>query len=438
MILKLKKFKDYITRTKAFIFNNETKQLFKTDPLHFTRNRKLGFENTVLIMFKLLRKSLSFEMVNIIESLNSVGGQIYERFTSIAFIQNRHKIKPDLFYRLNQEIIDEFYTDNELEVKLYNGMRLLAIDGSSNLLPPHKSLIAYFGSTSNQYKESANCIARVSVMYDVLNELILDSQIAPFSTSEVTLGKDHLKHLSKNDLVLMDRGYPSFEIFHYIINKGANFVIRCKKDYSVQSKAFYLSNQKDVIINVYPNSKNGYDHLSYDKNTELKLRFIRVALENGEIEILITSLLDEETHSTESFKDIYNKRWGIETFYDFVKNIIEIENYSGTNEKFIKQEFYCAMYIANMHSLSIKDIEEEIVEKYKHRKLKYKINKSISLGFMRENILQIMIENDNLFMEKFQKLIVDFVIPNRKHKRSKDKYRTRAKPKGLQNQKKSL
>ena len=38
-------------------------------------------------------------------------------------------------------------------------------------------------------------------------------------------------------------------------------------------------------------------------------------LATGELEVLVTTLLDETTYPTQEFKELYHYRWGIETYY---------------------------------------------------------------------------------------------------------------------------
>ena len=52
---------------------------------------------------------------------------------------------------------------------------------------------------------------------------------------------------------------------------------------------------------------------------KLKVRFLRIPLENGEIEILATSLLDKRRFAYKEFKQLYYRRWGIETFFQILK-----------------------------------------------------------------------------------------------------------------------
>jgi len=48
--------------------------------------------------------------------------------------------------------------------------------------------------------------------------------------------------------------------------------------------------------------------------TSLKVRFVRVKLNTGENEVLVTSLYNEARYTTVDFAELYYLRWGIETF----------------------------------------------------------------------------------------------------------------------------
>ena len=74
----------------------------------------------------------------------------------------------------------------------WNGFRLLAIDGSTAVLPKHPTVEKEFGLKS--YGPSANSprsIARTSVLYDVLNLTALDAHIDTYDTSERELARRH-------------------------------------------------------------------------------------------------------------------------------------------------------------------------------------------------------------------------------------------------------
>ena len=104
-------------------------------------------------------------------------------FTKSAFVQYRKKIKHNIFQDLSSVIVNEFYSDNELGVKLWNGFRLLAVDGSRLTLPCTKELKHIYGEVKNQ-KETGVVQARVSVLYDVINNYVLDGILSPLIIGE--------------------------------------------------------------------------------------------------------------------------------------------------------------------------------------------------------------------------------------------------------------
>ena len=119
-------------------------------------------------MMNFLRKSLSLEIENFVKHFKVlIGNNKLSSFSKSAFVQCRNKISPEVFVHLNKTLIHQFYTDNEDSVKLWEGFRLLSVDGSSLRLPNTEALSNEYGQTKNQHSEGV-VQARVSVLYDVL------------------------------------------------------------------------------------------------------------------------------------------------------------------------------------------------------------------------------------------------------------------------------
>lgn len=429
----------YIDSSNAFIGSKTTKELYRTKPIDFTRNRKLPFEALVLCMVKLLRKSLQLELESFFNQLNSG----IKKVTASAFIQSRKKIKPELFYALNHLIAAEYYEDNDENVVLYKGMRVLSVDGSTINLPVTEDTVKSYGTYNNQKKTDDVVIARVSVLYDVLNDIVMDGLLKPFSEGEATLSRAHFQYTRQGDLVIMDRAYASFETAYLLKEKGVHFLFRCKESFSNQIKAFCTSDKEDEIVEIRAKQKKSFKDLPYNQDDVIHVRLLRIILDSGETEVLMTSLLDKTNFSYEEFKSLYFKRWKVETFYDRFKNIIAVERFSGTNNQFIQQEFNCALYMSNMQTILTEEAQQEATEKYKDRQYEYKINQSISLGFIRDRLLQLYSnknETDEILAELKQlfTLHVIPIRPGRKNIRNPDKFRQRTKPMQFKNRRLNL
>jgi hypothetical protein len=163
----------------------------------------------------------------------------------------------------------------------------------------------------------------------------IDAQIGPFKESERSLFLKYFGQLKKRYLVLGDRNYPSKEMMLRIVNQGVHYCFRVKeKENEVVSK-FVVSGAKQQIVSI-PLSKKA---LSFEKeknpSSTIACRLIRIALENGDIKLLATSLLDEEHYEYDQFEAPYHTRWNVEEEYKLLKSRIEIEAFSGRTSRSI-------------------------------------------------------------------------------------------------------
>jgi hypothetical protein len=335
------------------------------------------------------------------------------KVTSSAFTQQRKKLSPDVFATMTLLLTDEFYCDNDERVKLWEGHRLLAIDGSKITLPYTEKLKQEFGCAKNQNQTDDVIQGRVSVLYDVLNEMAIDAVLTTPEQGEITLAHGHIKQIKAHDLLILDRGYPSFHLAFDILGEGADFLFRCKLEFNNITKAFIESGQTESLVEISPKQNGSFKGLPYKPTDQIMVRLIRIPLESGEIELLMTSLTDAEKYPTSLFKKLYFKRWGIETFYNRIKNILALENFSGLSSLAIQQDFHCAMFICNAQSLIIDEAQPRLKENCAGRKLEYKINTAVSLGFMKYHILDIFTKyTTDKALKEMEDLLITQLIPD--------------------------
>ena len=113
--------------------------------------------------------------------------------------------------------------------------------------------------------------ARVSVLYDVLNKYLLDSQSSPKSIGERALGLLHLEKSKPADLIIYDRGYPSYDFIHTHNQKNVDYLMRVKVRFSGVTKSFISSNKRSQIVEIYPGKNVVISDQQYDKDTPLAL-----------------------------------------------------------------------------------------------------------------------------------------------------------------------
>ena len=172
----------------------------------------------------------------------------------------------------------------------------------------------------------------ISTCYDLLNHYTLDTIVEHYDYSEAEMAKKHYETINKEQLLgnfksirIMDRNYRNLSnIYHYIKNDD-KFLIRIAV--SVYEKENQSMKSNDEIIEI----KYEYNRARYYKDTDpelyeylssgntIKVRCVKVELETGEIEILLTNL-ETEKFTSDEIKELYNLRWQIEINYRHLKN----------------------------------------------------------------------------------------------------------------------
>lgn len=387
-----KTYQDAIALTASKVDDFMFKCEHRINPNSFTRDRKMGFKNTILLMLNGIKQSLQVE-------INSFFDNVLKRNDSIskqAFSEARQKISPTAFIELNDAIVNTIYEKND-EYKLWNGYRLCAIDGSVLEVPNTKELREVYGYAYNNAGSAAR--AKFSCVYDILNKIILKSKIESYDIGERRLAFSMISELigthSKKDLMLFDRGYPSNEFMAFLLDNNISFLMRASKNRSAEVMK----------------AKNLDQVTSFDyKNKTYKIRILRFLLTSGQEEILITTLFDKQ-FSVEVLKELYFMRWGIETKYNDLKNRLEIENFSGTTKIAIEQDFYATMYLSNMVELARNQGDEELASESETKSNKYerKLNFNILVGELKDKFVLILLEPSKRKRDKMFKAIMERV-----------------------------
>ncbi len=423
---------------KRFLLVPVLAEQYKETPTAFNRNRKLPFPYLVSCMLQALRKRISLELNAFYNRLVEIAlAEERASLSASAFCQSRQKLKPEFFRDGMYHLLQEFYSDNDATVKLWKGKRLLAVDGSVLELPQSSALEKTFGGIAN-----GGVRARMSLLYDVLNEMVLDGVLAKYNESERSLASLHLAHAQQGDLILYDRGYSGFEGMHQHHQQGIDFVIRVGTGFCNAVKDFVASGLPTQQILMQADKKAPVEAKPYTYQTTLAVRLIRVELPTGEIEVLMSSLLDTQTYPSAIFKELYFKRWGIETRYDILKNTLQVEHFSGITEVVIQQDFFITLLIANLEALLREEVNQQLRKTYTHRKYDYQVSISACVSLLREKIVALLLgEQPQKILEYLTTVFSQHIEPIRKDRsfpRRKDQYHKKLQPKAFKNRKNNL
>lgn len=390
----------------------------------FTRNRVFKLDRLITIIM-LLSTSYQRE-INKFCKLIVKGDYNIRQATKGALTQARAKLNPKAFRRLHDLALEIFYTGADY-IK-WNNYRLLAVDGSVLNLPSSQSIQDEFGYEDYIKKASGNkSMARCSLLYDVNNHVILDAQIGAYKLSEKELLKKHLEYVETGDLILGDRGYGSSTIIHWLSALKIDFCIRMVGTKMNIIKDFLNSDLVDTEIEIKVNERYGPKD-GLDKNLpSVSVRFVKIELETGEIEILATSLKDSKKYNRKALKELYFLRWGVEEAFKMLKSRIGLEEWSGRTARSVYQDFYAKVLMMVICATLSHPIEQKVRKEYKQaqteNKYEQKINRTDAMSETKDNLIKIFLHKCNQgFIDIMDEIIESsrtIIRPNRKSERIK-------------------
>jgi len=378
---------------------------YKRKQEDFTRKRKISFKDIILFELGTLKKTLALEIQDFTKRTDK------KEFSKQAYSEAREKVEKEL----NEDIVEGTY---EGEYKKYEGYAILAIDGSTIPLPNTKKLREEYGASKNQ-TETEGAIGRIGIIYDVINEIVLDGEITRYDEGEKETAEKLINIATRipKSIILMDRGYPTVRLMKLLNDINIKYVIRLPKKFMKETNKFVEENKEDE--NIEMDIKKSRKIRGITTEFKLGIRCIRVEIETG-YEYLATNLSKEEL-GHDKFKELYNKRWKIETNYNIMKNVLELGNFTGETSTAIKQDFYATIYLNNVANIAINEAQEEYDKKVKKAtKHKYKINRSVAIGHLKRNLIEIYLCDSPIkrrtMLKSIFKDIQNNVLPERKNR----------------------
>ena len=356
----------------------------------FTRERVLTWPVVIMIMLRGQKVSLPTAVNKFFSAL----GEGWRVVTASAYRQARQKVQPEVFVYLNAVACEEYYARYGAEdaVMLWHGHRVLGMDGSYLNLPDTVETRREFSVQTNHYPGAEQVQALASVLYDLRNDVGLSAALGPKQAEKNHLFATHLAVTRRGDVVVCDRAYADYSVMAMLLAQQCHFVIRFPRQSFTAVNAFWASPaQERVVTLTVPASAR--THVTEQRlAATLRVRLLKVRLPSGEMEVLGTDLLDARRYPAAEFKAVYGWRWNHETYHDRIKNIFEVERFSGKSVQAIKQDFYGVIFLATLESILSKPAQAELTAQGAARACRPapQVNRAVSYVTVLEHIVQLL------------------------------------------------
>ena len=352
-----------------------------------TRNRKFPFKKMLSAILAFRGGTLNREIMNFFGLDPTVG-------TSSAFIQQRSKILPEAF-----ESLFRYFMSKIDENKSYNGLRLLAVDGSDLQIAANPDdPDSYFPGINGQ--KSYNLL-HINAMYDLLQCTYTDAVVQKrryWDESGALVDMVDRSDLDKV-LLLADRGYESYNALAHIQEKGRYFLIRVRDNTTGITSGLTLPDEDEYDISFHLDltrkqtnsvkklledrnryrfiaSSSRFDYLPHKSRKHdptvfygLSFRIVRFPLSDTTYETIITNL-NVDAFPLSEIKRLYAMRWGIETSFRDLKHTLGLLHLHAKKVEFILQEIFAKLTMYNFCEL----ITQSVVIQQKQKKYAYKVN----------------------------------------------------------------
>lgn len=384
-----------LKEARTFLYNEDTKRRYRMKSNQFIRKSPLTFARTVSFLMFDSNKSLNTRLNAFFD--DGAFDQELCPPTVSALCQARFKVNPFIFQAWNQKLLQFFYTSREHQVpiKRWHGRLLYAIDGTKIRMPDTPSTRRKCQVIQDRFSEAGTVQANFSLLHDVLNKIPIHFMCHGHWSEKEFVLRDHLACCPQDAIVIMDRLYGDYSIVAAFFTAGVDFVIRGKLGVTFLEIMDFLQGSKNeeiVTLRVPPSQKKLIQRQHWPES--IRVRLIKVALSNGETEILITSLLDATKYPIEEFKELYFQRWNVETAFGIFKNRLEVERFSGMHEQTIVQDLYAMVFLITLEEFLTLESNNHLATRCreKERKYLYQVKKSAAFSIINKKWVNLFLK----------------------------------------------
>src|SRR3984893_3899796 len=182
------------------------------------------------------------------------------------------------------------------------------------------------------------CGAKVHVIYDADADRPIYAAVSPANVNDITAAQQ--MPIEPGATYVFDLGYYDYAWWAQLDAAGCRIVTRFKSNTPLQAvKELKIATGDNILsdrIGFLPprQAKNGRNPM------QDAVREVRVTTDKGKVLRILSNDLDA---SAEEIADLYRRRWAIELFFRWIKQILKITRFVGTSENAVRIQIAIAL-----------------------------------------------------------------------------------------------
>lgn len=285
------------------------------------RNRMLPTHLVVALIIAMSlwsQDSIGDVLQNLVHGLSTQWVRLNQRWkkpSKSSISEARQRVGPQVMSRLFHSVARPLATEQTPGAFL-NGLRLMAVDGSTLDLPDTAANARVFGYPGTRAGTEASFPkARLVLLVEAGTHLITDALLSPYRMGERARALKLLRSVGPGMLLMWDRGLHSFKMVKATQDRGSHFLARVPKN--VKFEVVQTFEDGSFLSWIAPDGK------SRKKGARrIAIRVIEYTIEEkGEEQTyrLITDLVDITVFPALLLAQEYHQRWEVENTLDEFK-----------------------------------------------------------------------------------------------------------------------
>jgi len=228
-------------------------------------------------------------------------------------------------------------TAQEHPEAFYQGLRLIAVDGSCFELPDEADNAEAFGYPGTKHGVTGYPQARCAVLVECGTHAVLAARLGAYRESEWSLARELIEQMPADTLCLADRGFCGYEHWKSAVASGAQLLWR-------MPRSLTLPEYERLADGSYRSALYRSRDDRRDRRDGLPVRVIDYTLTGSDEPFyrLLTTLQDETTAPAPELVQLYHERWEIEGVFDELKvhQTAKRRTLRSKTAALVRQEFY--------------------------------------------------------------------------------------------------
>jgi len=242
-----------------------------------------------------------------------------------------------------RQLVEQARESLPADLHRWHGLRLLIADCSTLCLP--EAFWPIFGAHAGSRGQGPAQVQAI-VLYELASRCPISFRLGSAKPDDRSLLLRLLGQLHPHDLLLVDNGFYSIEVFARIRRRDAHFLIPTRSN--ARPRLLKKLGPEDGLYQI---DASGYWKDQPGVPPHMIVRMLLAHRRGFRPRTLVTSLLDPQRFAASDLVELYHQRWHIETFFRDLKHTLGVTHWHARTLKPLYVELIFAMALATLTRL---------------------------------------------------------------------------------------